>query len=65
MGKLSKNSSSVGRWMKDHSRKEVQEDKYRSSAWSKYRSLKDNLDHEAIKEYWEERVQRVIREIVE
>jgi hypothetical protein len=57
MGKLSKNSSSFGRWMKDHSRKEVQEDEYRSSTWSKYRSLKDNLDREAIKEYWEERAQ--------
>ncbi len=57
MGKLSKNSSSVGRWMKYHSRKEVQEDEYRSATWSKYRSLKDNLDREAIKEYWEERAQ--------
>lgn len=57
MGKISKNSSSVGRWLKDHSHKEVQADEYRSSTWSKHRSLKDNLDREAIKEYWEERAQ--------
>lgn len=30
---------------------------YRTTAWSKYRSLKDNLDREAIREYWEERAQ--------
>jgi hypothetical protein len=56
-GKLSKNSSSVARWVKDHSYKEVQVDEYRTTTWSKYRSLKDNLDREAIREYWEERAQ--------
>lgn len=30
-------------------------DEYRTATWSKHRSLKDNLDHEAIKQYWEER----------
>lgn len=24
------------------------------ATWNKYRTLKNNLDHEAVKEYWEE-----------